>query len=84
MVYDSFTVQNTAKSTVILPDFLVWTFCGKVQFPHSFGQIAQNYTETVPFRKISTPGNQVKLRYFSQCDNSLIRISNFWLDIVIY
>ena len=23
--------------------------------------------ETVPFRKISTPGNQVKLRYFSQC-----------------
>ena len=22
--------------------------------------------ETVPFRKISTPGNQVKLRYFSQ------------------
>ena len=23
--------------------------------------------ETVPFRKISTPDNQVKLRYFSQC-----------------
>ena len=23
--------------------------------------------ETVPFRKISTPGDQVKLRYFSQC-----------------
>ena len=25
------------------------------------------YSETVPFRKISTPGNQVKLWYFSQC-----------------
>ena len=27
---------------------------------------ARNCAETVPFRKISTPGNQVKLRYFSQ------------------
>ena len=27
----------------------------------------RNYAETVPFRKISTPENQVKLRYFSQC-----------------
>ena len=31
-------------------------------------QIARNYAETVPFRKMSTPGNQVKLRYFSQCN----------------
>ena len=54
----------TAKNTVISSDFLVWKFCGKAQFPHSFGQIARNYVETVPFRKISTPGNQVKLRYF--------------------
>ena len=27
----------TAKNSVISPDFLVWKFCGKVQFPHSFG-----------------------------------------------
>ena len=27
----------------------------------------QKNKQTVPFRKISTPGNQVKLRYFSQC-----------------
>ena len=26
----------TAKNTVISPDFLVWKFCGKAQFPHSF------------------------------------------------
>ena len=38
----------------------------KAQFPHSFGRIARNYAETMTFRKISTPGNQVKLRYFSQ------------------
>ena len=31
-------------------------------------QFARNYAKTVPFRKISTPGSQVKLRYFSQCD----------------
>ena len=57
---------HTAKNTVISPDFLMWKFCGEAQFPHSFGRFAQNYTETVPFRKIFTPGNQVKLRYFSQ------------------
>ena len=59
-------LRITAKNTVISPDFLVWKFCGKAQFPHSFGRFAQNYAETVPFRKIFTPGNQVKLWYFSQ------------------
>ena len=54
----------TAKNTVISPDFLVWKFFRKAQFPHSFG--VRNYAETVPFQKISTPGNQVKLRYFLQ------------------
>ena len=60
------TGSFTMKNTVISPDFLVWQFSGKAQFPHSFGRFAQNYAETVPFRKISKPGNQVKLRYFSQ------------------
>ena len=47
----------TAKNTVIPPDFLVWKFCGKEQFPHSFGRFARNYAETVPLHKISIPGN---------------------------
>ena len=47
----------TAKFNVISPSFLVWKFCGKAQFPHSFGRITRNYSETVPFHKISTPGN---------------------------
>ena len=59
-------VSNTTKNTKISPNFLTWTFCGKAQFPQSFGQIAQNYAETVPFYKISTPENKVKLWYFSQ------------------
>ena len=25
---------HSAKNVVISPDFLVWKFCGKVQFPH--------------------------------------------------
>ena len=52
------------KNTVISPDFLVWKFCGKAQFPYSFGQFVLNFAEIVLFRKISTPGYQVKLRYF--------------------
>ena len=55
---------STAKSTAISSDFLVWKFCGKAQFPHSFGRFARNCAETVPFRKISTPGNQVEVWYF--------------------
>ena len=47
----------TAQNTVISPNFLVWKFCEKAQFPHSFGQFARNYTETAPFHKISAPGN---------------------------
>ena len=47
----------TALSTVILPNYLVWKFCGKVQFLQSFERIARNSAETVPFHKISTPGN---------------------------
>ena len=35
-----------------------------------FLALRQNYAETVPFRKISTPGNQVKLRHFSQCSKT--------------
>ena len=34
------------KNTAISPDFLVWKFCGKAQFPHSFGRFALNYEET--------------------------------------
>ena len=63
---------TTVKNTVISPNFLVWKFCGKEQFPYNFGRIARNYAETVPFLKISTPGNQVKLRYFLQCTDSKV------------
>ena len=45
---------------------MVWKFCGKAQFPHSFGWFTQNCEETVPFHKISTPWNKMKLRYFTQ------------------
>ena len=49
--------ENTAKNTIISTNFLVWKFCGKAQFRHSFGLIAGNYAKTVPFHKIWTPGN---------------------------
>ena len=38
----NFGDSYTAKNTVISPDFLVWKFCGKAQFPHSFGRFAGN------------------------------------------
>ena len=63
-IYKKYPIFNTAKITVISPDFLVWKFCRKTQFLHSFGRIARKYAETVPFRKMSTPRNQVKLTVF--------------------
>ena len=49
-IYDLITINNkyfektfriiyTVKNTVISPDFLAWKFCGKAQFPHSFGRL---------------------------------------------
>ena len=35
--------------SVISPNFLMWQFCRKAPFLHSFRQFTQNYTETVPF-----------------------------------
>ena len=32
----------TAKNIVISPNFLVWKFYGKIQFPHSFGRFGRN------------------------------------------
>ena len=63
-------ITDTAKNNVISPDFLVWKFCGKAQFSHSFGRFARYYAETMPFRKISTPAIQVNLWYFTQWDIS--------------
>ena len=58
-----FNYKSKNQSSVFItfsakfPNFLVWKFCEKEQFLHSFGRFAGNYAETVPFHKISTPGN---------------------------
>ena len=44
--------KKTAKNIIASPNFLVWKFCGKAQFLHSFGWFAKNYAESVPFHKI--------------------------------
>ena len=49
---------DTVKNTVISPNYRGWKFYGKGQFAHSIERIT----------RISTPENQVKLRYFFQCD----------------
>ena len=46
----STTYSYTAKNTVISPNFLMWKFCGKSQFPRFLG----NYAETALFHKIPT------------------------------
>ena len=33
IIFDN--TDNTMKNTVISPNFLMWKFCGKAQFPHS-------------------------------------------------
>ena len=55
------TFNITVKNAVISPDFMVRKFCGKVQFPHSFRQITQNYARTVPFHKF--PDQEIRWNY---------------------
>ena len=38
----AFGLNITAWSSVISPNFLVWKFWGKAQFPHSFGRFAEH------------------------------------------
>ena len=47
----AFSNMATAKNTVIWPNFLMWKFWGKEQFPHSFTRIPRNYAGTVPSTK---------------------------------
>ena len=39
----------SAKNTVISPNFLMWKFCGRAQFPHSFGQFVFKEKKNVVF-----------------------------------
>ena len=41
LIYFKHNHVNTAKNTVISPNFLVWKFCGNAQFPHQ--EIRWNY-----------------------------------------
>ena len=47
-------VNDTGQNTKISPNFLAWKF---------LWESSCESPETVPFHKISTTGNQVKLRY---------------------
>ena len=52
--YQFLQILITTKNNLISTNFLVWKFCGKTQFPHSFWRFA---VPVMPFHKISTPGN---------------------------
>ena len=45
----------------------MWTFLRKGTVAAEFQAISRNYAETMPFHKIFTSGNKVKLWYFMQC-----------------
>ena len=49
--------SSATQNTAILPNFLVFKFCGNVQFWQNFQWFAQKSVETVRFHRISTPGN---------------------------
>ena len=36
LIFDGKLKRTPAQNTIISPNFLMWKFCGKAQFPHSF------------------------------------------------
>ena len=63
--------KNTEKVTVVSSNFLVWKFCGKAQFPYSFGRFAQNYAETCLSTKF--PHQEIRWNYGIFCYSSAKR-----------
>ena len=97
MVLDS--TAHTAKNTVISSDFLLWKFCGKARFLHSFGQrpklcgncaFPQNFhtrkSGEINFFAVTVSKRDVLLHpllFYVDCDSALGMESNFIPDKVI-
>ena len=50
-----------AWNALISPNFPVWEFCGKAQFPHSFGRLPRNYAEMCLSTKF--PHQEIRWNY---------------------
>ena len=65
-----FSLHNATQWLPKIPQFHLISSCENFLERRSFrialGDSLRNYVETVPFHKISTPGNQVKLWHFTQ------------------
>ena len=48
-----YIAKNIEKNTIISPNFLVWKFCGKAQFPHSEKYWEKIIIDTINWRKLS-------------------------------
>ena len=62
------------KNTVISPNILMWKFCGKAQFPHSFGRRSETEWDLAPYEiktshELKTLAHYLSLRFGS---NTLI------------
>ena len=71
------SVGDTVKNTIISPNFLVWKFCGKAQFPHSFGRMRKLCFST------KFPYHEIRWNYdiFVVCELRIEKknnISNIW------
>ena len=77
---------NTTRNTVISPNFLLWKFCEKAQFLHSFGWFVQNYTETVPFHKTSARGKlgEITGGYFLQWNLMTVIVPSFFRTSLLW
>ena len=70
--------------TFKMPNFYLIFWCGNFverQFLKSFEWIARNLVGTVPFHKISTPGNQVK---FGILRRSTLLMSIVWVAVMSF
>ena len=70
--YSVISIQNRICVTLHkIPKFRLISWCGIffgiAEFRQRFRQIARNSVQTVRFHKIFTPGNLVKIWYFTQC-----------------
>ena len=67
-----------------IPWFYLILWCRNFVERLSFRRVSGDSKETVPFRKIPTPGNKVKLRYFTQWSFMIHPVMDIVIALVTY
>ena len=75
-----YIAKNIEKNTIISPNFLVWKFCGKAQFPHSEKHWEKIIIDTINWRKLSPARKNHWKKYWEKINIDAINWEKLFVD----